>query len=274
MMTSATWSEPLSGTATGGGSVTAWFSLLWRWVRGAVSPAEAPKLEQMQATARTLGAPVLEATSRQDMRDRLDAALERPELTELMRESARTLTVDALASVAISAEELAAMEPVLGKGPTAIIASTSPLVSACGGMLARLVTSSEMRMDELPSDWHDILYAPDIHSTIKRSLLGNMRAWVATAAISHAVFQGRHLEPWLALALVEAFRDELYLAMRWFASLPVGADLPESVVPLHDRFNLTQLAAEVEANEFLWNGVAGLAGDQLSLCEVPDDDPE
>lgn len=273
-MTSATWSEPLSGTATGGSWVPAWLSLFWRSVWGTLSPAEAPRLEWMKSRASALGAPVLEATSRQDLLDRLDAALESPEFVETMREGASAVTVDALASLAISAEDLAEMEPILGKGATAILGGTSPLLRVYGGILARLVASGEVALQAPPGDWHDVLYAPGIHSTLKRALLGNMRASVAMIAIFHAVFQRRRLEPWLALALAETFRDELYLGLRWMASMPVGADVPESVVPRDDRYDLAQLDREMEATEFLWDGIALGAGDPLSVCEVPDDDPE
>jgi hypothetical protein len=271
-MTSATWSEPLTGSATGGGSIVRWFGLLTRWLRGVVSVSEGPKLERMKAWAHVLGAPVLAATSRDDLTDRLDAAFEQPEFRQLMREAAQTVTADALASVAITAEALGEMEPVLGKAPTTIIANTAPLMAVYGGVLAQLLASGEVRVEELPADWYDLFSSPGVHSTTKRSLLGALRASIALMAISHAVFHEQRLEPWLALALAESYRDEFYQCVRFYASLPIDIEVPESVVPLHDRFDLAHLQAEVEANEFLWTSVAGLAGEGLSLCEVPDDD--
>ena len=195
-----------------------------------------------------------------------------PELGQLMRETLPALKADTFASLALPPEALHAMKPVLGETPVGIIAGTAPLVSVCGGVLAHLLANDEVPLDDVPTDWYELFAASGAHSTVKRSLLGGFRASVALMAISHAVFEARRLEPWLALALAEIYRDELYLATRLYASVPTDIEIPESIVPLHDRLDLDRLQAEVQANEFLWSRVAELAGDELSLSEVPDDD--
>jgi hypothetical protein len=270
-MTSAVWTEPLAGSATGGSSIARWLTLFVRWLRGAVSPAEAKEVEVLQARVHLLGASVLDATSRDGVTERIDAALTQPELMQVLRELAPKITPDMLASTPISAELFHEMEPVLGKAATAVLASTVPVLSVSVGILARLFTSGEVP-DATPADAYEALSRPGIHSTVKRGLLGAFRSTIAIAAIGHATFQKRRLEPWLALALAEVYRDELYWSVRVFASLPLEVTVPESVVPLHDRFDLERLQAEVEANEFFWEGVAGLPGEELVLCDVPDDD--
>lgn len=270
-MTSAVWSEPLAGSATGGTSIGKWFSLCVRWLRGAVSPAEAREVEALQARMQFLGACVLDATSRDDVTERLDAALARPEFMQVLQEPTPTITADVLASTRISAELFNEMEPVLGKAATAVLASTVPVLAVYVGILANLLASGDVS-DANPTDSYEALSRPGIHSTFKRSLLGGFRSTVALAAIGHAGFQKRRLEPWLALALAESYRDELYWFVRLFASLPLDVAVPESVVPLEDRFDLERLQAEVEAQEFFWEGLAGLAGEQMVLSDVPDDD--
>lgn len=272
-MVSATWNEPLTGGVTGGGPLVRWFGLLVRWLRGALSVREASEFEAATTRIRGIAAPVLEATSREDLVDRLDAAWSESELGQLVQETMPTMSADAFASVAIPAETLDAMKPVLGEGPVAIIAHTAPLIAVCGGVLARLIANHEVTLTQLPTtNLYDLLASPGIHSTLKRCVLGSFRASIALATISHAVFRGHRLEPWLALALAENYHDELYLFARLNASVSTDVEVPESVVPHHDRFDLDHLQAEVEANEFLWNGVAELAGHELSLCEVPDAD--
>lgn len=270
-MTSAVWSEPLAGSATGSSSIARWFNLFVRWLRGTVSPAETRELEVLQARMQLLGASVLDATSRDDVTERVDAVLARPELMQVLQELTPAITADALASTPISAELFNEMEPVLGKGATAVLASTVPQLAVYAGILARLLASGEMSGAN-PANAYEALSASGVHSTVKRSLLGGFRSSVAMAAIGHATFQRRRLEPWLALALAETYRDEFYWSVRLFASLPLDVAVPESVVPLHDRFDLAQLQAEVEAKEFFWDSLASLTGEELVLCDVPDDD--
>lgn len=273
-MTTMTWAgiDPLAGRV-GGGSTTTWFSLFMRWLRRALSAGEEPQLEAMRSLAGQLGEPLLAATSRDDLNDRFDAAFVRPEAQALYRLVAPRLTVDALASLAIPVEPPPELVHALGDGAAAIVTRSGPLVAAYAAILARIVAEegSEMFTSMEQVDWSEFFSRPGIHSTVKRAVLGGLRSSMAFLGIEHATFQRQRLEPWLALALAETCRDGLYTQACLIASLP-GIQMPESIVPIKDRMDLAQLQQQVDASEKVWNVIAAIYPDDVSCCDVPDDD--
>ena len=52
-------------------------------------------------------------------------------------------------------------------------------------------------------------------------------------------------EPWLSLALAERWESDLYALLRLVASFP-GFDVPDDLVPLHDRYDPQRMEANAE----------------------------
>jgi hypothetical protein len=102
-----------------------------------------------------------------------------------------------------------------------------------------------------------------MHSTVVNAALSGLRASIAFLGVAHACFEGKKLAPWLALALARTYRDGVYEYLRLLASLPVH--VPESVVPLGDRFDLEALQRAYDAK---MAEIDALPPDH-EACEVP-----
>jgi hypothetical protein len=252
-----------------------WFSVLMRWIRGNVLDTDAPKLAGMQQIAAQLGVPVLEATSVANLEDRLDEAFLRPEYQRYLREATRGLTLEmlrVLSTLSVPSEPSEDMIHALGIAPARIVTATSPHVATIAAIVMPIFAEhgEDLRAME-PPDCQELFARPGVHSTIRRIFLDYFRCTVALLAMSHAIFAGRKLEPWLAFALAEKYRDGLYAYLRYWASLDMH--VPESIVPLTDRLDLQALQAEIDANEMLWDQIAQLAPeDGFTVCGVPDED--
>jgi len=79
---------------------------------------------------------------------------------------------------------------------------------------------------------------PEVPAEVRLRMLACVRATVAMTAIVSAILRGSTVEPWLARALCERWRDGLrdYLAL--VASLP-GAKVSFELVPLDARLDLS-----------------------------------
>jgi hypothetical protein len=275
-MSAATWIDPLAGGATANGSTT-WLGVLFDWLRAKTLPPTQPPhpeqlalLESMKRAAGALGAPLLEATSRDDLDERLEQAIVRPELGRFDGEAGRLLTIDTLTSIAARSEPPEEMIRTLGAGPAAIVVGSGRLHTALASVLVQILV--ECGPTALSQDEFDVVAfvtKAGVHSTIKRCVVQGLRSSVALLGLVHALVEGNRPAPWLSLALAEVFRDGLYDSMRYLASLPVH--VPIDLVPLADRFDLQALQNEIAVAEFEWQ-MGGDANGELHSCEVPDDD--
>jgi hypothetical protein len=256
MATAAVEVEPLAGGATSSGA-TSWFGLLLRWLQRTVAsaPADDTTLEAMRTMALALGRPLLEATSRDDLDDRLEQAFQRPEFARANIEATRCVRLDELAEVALPKDPPPALVRVIGATAAKIIAGTGPLVAGLGSVIAQIAAEhGREALSGAAGSSPDVLALPGVHSTIKRALLGGLRSSAAFLGIAAAVFEDRKLEPWLSLALAESYRDGLYQYMRLLASLPVH--VPEVLVPAADRLDLAALQRRAREGEAAWEAYA------------------
>ncbi len=273
-MSEATWNEPFAGGATTNGLMS-WLGVLVTWLRETAreaSSAESELVTVMKRAASEVGAPLLAATSRDDLDDRLEQAIVQPVLRRLDAEAAHLIPIDTFTAIAAPSEPPAEMIRVLGAGPAGIVVRSGRLHAALASVIMQiLVEHGPEALDQSELDVTAFVTAPGIHSTVKRCVLQGLRSSAAILGIVHALVEGERPEPWLSLALAEVFRDGLYEYMRYLASLPLH--VPTDLVPLTARFDLQALQHEVEAAEALWANIAGPDG-ELHLCGVPDDDAD
>jgi hypothetical protein len=273
-MSEATWNEPFAGGATTNG-LTSWLGVLVTWLRERsrdASPASSALVATMKRAAGEVGAPLLRATSRDDLDDRLEQAIVGPALRRLDAEAAHLITIDTLTAIAAPAEPPAEMVRVLGAGPAGIVVQSGRLHAAHASVIMQiLVEHGPAALGNEELDVTAFVTAPGVHSTVKRCVVQGLRSSAALLGIVHAMMEGERPEPWLSLALAEVFRDGLYEYMRYLASLPLH--VPMDLVPLAERFDLRALQHEVEAAESLWQSIADPDG-ELHLCGVPDDDAD
>jgi hypothetical protein len=83
---------------------------------------------------------------------------------------------------------------------------------------------------------------PDVPAEVRLRMLAGIRATVAMTAILSAISHGNSLEPWLARALCERWRDGLRDYLTLLASVP-GANVSPELVPLDARLDLSAMHA-------------------------------
>jgi hypothetical protein len=243
-----------AGLFTGARAATTswgWLSSVVQWFRSTVrSPSEQALLDVIERAANQFGAPVLEARDCGDLEERLDAAVEHPDLFRFNVAIARLLTFDALAQVS-DATEMASPTPIddaIGVGPARIIMQAHPLEIATVSALAQLIAliglhEVDSQVNELQQRGAQYFYSPDVPSVVLRANFEGLRGGVASLAVAHAILASRRPEPWLALKLAETYKIGLYEYLRLVASIP-GIFVAERVVPFSDRFDLNKVSED------------------------------
>jgi hypothetical protein len=167
---------------------------------------------------------------------------------------------------------------VLGAGPAAKLVEQLRLarviLSAIVQLLAARGPDAVAGLDAMrPADPLATLYDASIPVAVRECEHHGFRADVCGLVLLSAIARGAPLPPWLSLALVERLilgtRDRL----RLIASIP-GIAVPEDVVPLHERFDLQALEAEVlwqDAQAQEWMRAAEASGQEVYF---PTGDPE
>lgn len=247
------------------GSFMTLISLLERWLRpDMLTAAEAALVDELKRACRVLGAPLLEAESRDDLNDRIERIILLPEFQRFNDSTGRLVVVIDPATLAKSSDELpVGLVSTLGDGPASVVAQGARLIPAMLSVVAQLavIVGPSPPSDRRPTI-AEFFAQSGLHSTILAGLYAGTCSSVAMLGIAHAVFEGAKLSPWLALALAETFRDGAYAHLCVMASLPVN--VPEAIVPLADRYDLDALQRAVAQAE----AALDATGD-IDSCEVP-----
>jgi len=246
------------------GGFTTWINLLDRWLRpDMLTTAEAALVDELKRAARVLGAPLLDAESRDDLNDKIERVILLPEFQRFSDSAGKLLVVVDPAILARSSDELpAGLVHVLGAGPASIVEQGTRLIPAMLSVTAQLAVTEGRALPSAPRPTIAEFFAQSgLHSTILAGLFDGVRSGAALLGVAHAVFEGVKLAPWLALTLAETFRDGAYAHLRVVASLPVS--VPESIVPLADRYDLAALQRSVAHAEATLDAMG-----ELERCEV------
>jgi hypothetical protein len=254
-----------------------WLARVVQWLNNAaLSPAEVELRNTIGSSAALLGAPIIAATSVDDVTDRIDAAIENPELGRFTARAMELMTLEMLVEVSKKASPTpSVLVAVLGQGPAAKIAGVSrvelAVVSAVVQLHVLLGEESLRSADPFEEILRDFLSDSDIPSAVQLATLSGLRSSVAGLAIAHAAFVNRSLEPWLGQRLAEVYTEGLYEYLRLLASVP-PISVPDDLVPLDQRIDLAALqdahAAALKDLDDLAEAATAAGGE---LVAVPDD---
>jgi hypothetical protein len=266
--------SPIVRTATSSGSVT-WLDVLVRWVRRTtLSASERELLDLARRAAERVGAPLLGATSLDELEARLEAAALDPELQQFGLAAWRRVTLESLAAATWGADPDPDFVRVLGPTPARIVAAANPMLGAVISVMVQLLVTPGPDTLDGATDLQSFLVEPGIPSEIKLAVLRGTMSSAALLGLSHAVLTEAKLDPWLALALAEHYRDGLRSYLGFLAGLPVH--VPESVLPLAERLDIEALQQRVEMAEAEIAQLvdqAAAAPDGVFWSGDPDDDP-
>jgi hypothetical protein len=226
--------------STAGGFV-ALINMIERWLRPEMlTTAEAALVDEIKRAARALGAPLLDAESRDDLNDKIERVVMLPEFQRFTESAGKlVILVDPAPVTQSSDEPPAGLVRVVGVGPARIFEQGLRLTPAILSVIAQLAVTEGPPSSSPRPTLAGFFARSGLHSTILTGLLDGVRSSAAVLGLAHAIFEGDKLAPWLALALAETFRDGAYAYLRVLASL--GVNVPETIVPLTDRYDIEAL---------------------------------
>lgn len=258
MATENVFERPLS-LPLGDWNLPPWIELILRKVRHSLMTDEDKRiLELAEFGAATFGKPVLEARDVDDLDDRIDALLERPQLSEFNAhilavvpaekyhghsapqhaQSAPQITAGELAELGIGAPELFAQ----ALNVTAhILQFRRQFIKTLGPQDLDQVMG-KLQQTSLLSLCLDTSLPPELGLI----LFAWFRADVCGLAFCEMVISKRRVEPWLAMGIAQRWVDGAQKYLRLMASCP-GVDVPVEFVPENERLNLPRIFAQYRA---------------------------
>lgn len=212
------------------------------------SPAELPERVRAlaeYATAR-LGPPILKVQDIAELDEMLDDLADDPAVDHLNQLVATDPSVfEALSRLETSGEVPEHIVKVVGAGQRGLLIEAERVLRAYVDVAQELLRGAAESGEDLTAVAASAAAAlddPDVPTEIRLRVLAGIRASVAMMAIASAVFTEKAIEPWLARALCERWRDGLRDYMALVASLP-GANVSFELVPLDARIDLSALQA-------------------------------
>jgi hypothetical protein len=228
-----------------------WLAVILRKIRQAfLSDEEKRLIHLMEFAASTFGAPLLAATSLDDLDDRIDAMIERPELS-----SVRSLLFASLPTSAIEPAALPEPSPqaaaALGLGSQDLVREAFHLALAELMALERL--SRKLGRSVLQAEAEALRTAkplaflsdPRIPPEVSACALAGVRAEVCAFAYVRALLADVRPDPWLARAIAERWVEAQRSHLRLIASIP-EAEVPYDLVPASERMDLAKLVSETK----------------------------
>jgi hypothetical protein len=220
--------------------------------RPTLSPEERRVKETAERAAAAVGAPILEASDRDDLLARLNRGVESRDFAfwlETMTREAWPL-IERQAPV-LDGANLAPLVETLGEGCRPLLVETDRLVNGLFRVFARLgevarVLGTELTPVQMPDDHLGFLTDPEIPPEVGDALYANMQLGASMLAILAAQIRGEKLAPWLARALVEYLAEGARRFLTFLASVP-GAEVSEDLIPLDDRLDLAKIVGEARA---------------------------
>jgi hypothetical protein len=263
-MSTVAHAAPLSATLPPSittAAATTLFDGLLRFLREpSMSRVEQEFWKMALEAARVVGAPILEATDLHDLQDRIEVASVSPALERFSVEAAQMLTIAALTKAVNRTNQIdIELIRTLGEGPSRVIAQAWPLQIAEVHAFLKFIADqgshnaesygTETPIASAPGFTADglstLAYASDIPSEVRLAFLARMEATAAFLSISHAMFHRTLLQPWIALALAERYRDGLHASLAIWASIFPDA-VPESIIPASERMIPEAIARRTE----------------------------
>lgn len=218
-----------------------------KWITARDKPAAAQMLvESLRAPAALIGAPVLEADNVNDLMNRIEQQLESPELFAVISEAWKSISIDMLVDLMNERVVGQPLIDAIGIGPARLVARCSRIEAEIASIIVQAIVHAGALPSQNAEEFRPLLYDARIPSTIQKALLSAMSSSVAALAMTHAMFVGSRLEPWLAQALAETYSDGLHDYLRLLAALS-SAVVSEEVLPLSERLDVPALQGEHDA---------------------------
>jgi hypothetical protein len=245
---------------------------LWSLVTSLVQRVSLPEEERALAelaieAAGRVGAPVLEASTLEDLRQRVGQAACTEDLAKFSQKAAELLTIGMIEEASTRLEPSEALDDVLGSGPARKLKDFYRLVSVAASVLFQILASAVQQGSAVAvgATGLELVYDNRVPQRARECVLQGMRADVYVLAIVQAVAAGKRLDPWLALAIVENLVACQRDRVRLLASLP-GVAVPEDVISVAERIDFDQAERESEAVEGTiarWVEAAEVSGEDV-----------
>lgn len=219
-----------------------------------LSKAEERLKVAIEGAASTIGAPLLDADSLDDLGRRLDATVESKRTAAQFNELTRALAEDGGLVERISDADQGSHDwviAVLGDGQRAFASEAERMTRAMVEAFEYLRRTLRLTFNadvSLPVFWNEddplgFLSARDVPPQIASAILGTYYSNVCFFAIISAGLTGRKLPPWLARTLAERWVQGIRGQLVLIASIP-GTHVDEVLVPLDQRIDLEALVRE------------------------------
>lgn len=224
---SGAWLEPL-------------LAIVSRKIRRALLSEQARNLIRlMEFTAGEIGGPLLLAQSLDELDARIDDALDDRRLVLSFQLGQASMPKELIEEDDSASTVAASMSDSLGSGCEELLHKGSILMVEMARAM-RTVMQEEQAPVEIPSSPLHFLADPKVPSQVARCLVGGLRSSVCLLAMVQVTVTERRPAPWLMRAIIERWVDGLHQFMRLIASSPT-LDIPASIIPLADRFNVEKL---------------------------------
>ena len=227
--------------------------VLARFVRGALLTEEEERRLHIAAFAGLrLGDPLLHAESVDDLDDRIDAAIQDPELGRLSAFGFRSAQGPGPSEGAAEHAIAPALADVFGAGALRRLEEGDVLATAIaratGQRWGRIERAAILQSPAPRDEPLAFLADPGVPAQVAEALLGGLKAAACLTAITQASLLRRRLQPWLALALAERWVEGQRAFLRLLASMP-GVTVPEAILPAGERLDLERLLALASATK-------------------------
>jgi len=245
-----------------------WLASLWRQLRALADSHEATQedvdmLHTIEIAAERCGKPLLEATSLDDLDDRIDELIDSPEIyqsNKLLTKYAPRLMAPEMASASAFAD---AVGDILGEAQGRTIAQAHRLIDAWLDAQRQALAGFEAHQASVSvppevaqDDSHSVnlsLTNADFPADVAVLIYHGIRANLCSFAITYIAIKGAS-EPWIAKALTDRIVESVRQHLRFLASIP-GVVVDEAIVPRSERLDLDavferhQLARETYRRE-------------------------
>jgi hypothetical protein len=229
-----------------------WIELILRKIRQAFLTDEEKRLLHLaEFGAATFGAPLLEATDLDDLDDRIDNILDRPDFSEF--------NLRVLATAHAESDEIRPIFPVTAKDIADLDIAVSDVFAQALNLAARALQCRRQLVNTIESselnETEDIVRGVSLVSLcLDKSVppeLGLIffawfRADLCSLAFCEMVMSKRGVEPWLAMGIARRWLNGVQKYLRLIAPFP-GVDVPVELVPQSERIDLPRVFAEHRA---------------------------
>jgi hypothetical protein len=216
-------------------------------------------VSRVRAMAHTIGSPIAAARTLDDLDAAIEAGIENGSLDLAQQLGQMTIPSDLVADARTSSDDFASAmlqgldaKPALAERLRLGVSYTADVILPT---MQRALEQCEVPLQGSPPDPLHFLHDRTLSVAQMRSFYGGASSTVCLLALAEIAGSAKKPPQWIVEAIVERWVDGLYQFLRLLASIP-GQTIPESVVPLNDRFDLEEHLHRAAAREDFFRRVA------------------